>query len=116
MRWVTHFRYARKYVGDQTYDQKPAIEWHRTFREEEAIRLCLKHFRQKNYTHVFDSLLKGSNVQLEDPRLTKLHEAIVVHGDYELTENLIESAIQGIRKQLLKLLTCFIYENFSSLH
>ena len=101
MRWVTHFQSCRKiYVGDQTYNQKPAIEWHRTFREEEAIRLCLKHFRQKNYTHVFDSLLKGSNVQLEDPRLTKLHEAIVVQGDYELTENLIESAIQGTRKQL----------------
>jgi hypothetical protein len=26
------------------------------YREREAIRLCLKHFRQKNYTEVFESL------------------------------------------------------------
>jgi len=96
--WGPSFNFSIWYVAlngdDNSSVVQPAIEWHRTFREEEAIRLCLKHFRQKNYTHVFDSLLKGSNVQLEDPRLTKLHEAIVVQGDYELTENLIESAIQ----------------------
>ena len=28
---------------------KTALDWHDRFREEETIRLCLKHFRQHNY-------------------------------------------------------------------
>ena len=72
-----------------------AIEWHRTFREEEAIRLCLKHFRQKNYVDVFQALIQKTRVRLEDPRLTSLYESLVVNGDYEMTENLVENAIDG---------------------
>ena len=28
---------------------KTALDWHDRFKEEETIRLCLKHFRQHNY-------------------------------------------------------------------
>ena len=52
-------------------------------------------------------------MQLEDPRLTKLHEAIVVQGDYELTENLIESAIQGTRRDVV---SNFVTKNFTHAH
>ena len=33
------------------------------FREREAIRLCLKHFRQHNYTEVFECLQKKTRIQ-----------------------------------------------------
>lgn len=45
--------------------------------EREAIRLCLKHFRQRNYTNVFDALQKRADIQLEDPMLTELHTKLV---------------------------------------
>ena len=65
------------------------------FREREAIRLCLKHFRQKNYNEVFASLQKKTKIQLEHPRLTELHNSLVKDGNYEDTEKLINQAIQG---------------------
>ena len=65
------------------------------FREREAIRLCLKHFRQKNYNEVFASLQKKTKIQLEHPRLTELHSSLVKEGKYEDTERLISQAIQG---------------------
>ena len=33
------------------------------FREREAIRLCLKHFRQHNYSEVFECLQKKTRIQ-----------------------------------------------------
>ena len=65
------------------------------FREREAIRLCLKHFRQKNYNEVFASLQKKTKIQLEHPRLTELHNSLVRDGNYEETERLINQAIKG---------------------
>ena len=65
------------------------------FREKEAIRLCLKHFRQKNYNEVFESLQKKTKIQLEHPRLTELHNCLVKDGNYDETEKLIKIAIQG---------------------
>lgn len=35
-----------------------ALEDYTEFREREAVRLCLKHFRQRNYADVFDALTK----------------------------------------------------------
>ena len=65
------------------------------FREREAIRLCLKHFRQHNYAEVFECLQKKTRVQLEDPLLTRLHTLIVAEGDYERPEQLIETAVES---------------------
>lgn len=47
------------------------------YREREAIRLCLKHFRQHNYTEAFESLQKRTKITLEHPLLTELHEKLV---------------------------------------
>ena len=65
------------------------------FREREAIRLCLKHFRQHNYTEVFECLQKKTRIQLEDPLLTRLHRLIVAEGDYERPEQLVETAVES---------------------
>ncbi|RWS09436.1 muskelin-like protein [Dinothrombium tinctorium] len=87
---------------------KESLIWFNHYREREAIRLCLKHFRQHNYTEVFESLQKRTRVQLEDELLTKLHELLVVRGDFKATEELLEeTACKGlfdeyIRKQAYK--------------
>ncbi len=47
------------------------------YREREAIRLCLKHFRQHNYTEAYESLQKKTKISLEHPLLTELHTHLV---------------------------------------
>lgn len=47
------------------------------YREREAIRLCLKHFRQRHYIEAFEALKKKTKVSLEHPVLTELHDLLV---------------------------------------
>lgn len=47
------------------------------YREREAMRLCLKHLRQFDYSEAFELLQKKSKVQLEHPLLTQLHSLLV---------------------------------------
>lgn len=54
--------------------------------------MCLKHFRQHNYTEAFETLQKRTKVQLEDELLTKLHEHLVVRANYVECERLLEKA------------------------
>jgi len=68
----------------------PAHKWLTKYREKEAVRLCLKHFRQHNYSEAFESLQKKTRVSLEHPLLTKLHKTLVEAGSYEETENCIK--------------------------
>ncbi|KAG0178624.1 Muskelin 1, intracellular mediator containing kelch motif [Apophysomyces sp. BC1021] len=62
------------------------------YKEEETVRLCLKHFRQLNLTDVFHLLKRQSSVQLEHPLLTQLHQSLVVDGDFLMAENIIREA------------------------
>ena len=48
------------------------------YREREAIRLCLKHFRQHHYPEAFSELQKKTRVDLEHPLLTELHTKLVI--------------------------------------
>lgn len=66
------------------------------YREQEAIRLCLKHFRQHNYTEAFESLQKKTRIALEHPMLTHLHDRLVLQGDFDACEEFIDKAVKGI--------------------
>ncbi|KAK3912329.1 Muskelin [Frankliniella fusca] len=72
---------------------KPCIDWFNLYREREVIRHCLKHFRQMRYTNALEALAKETQVQLEDPHLTKLHEILVEHGDFQGTEDFMSEAV-----------------------
>ncbi len=65
------------------------------YREKEAIRLCLKHFRQHNYYEAFECLQKRTRVQLEHPVLTGLYEHLVRRGDYLAAESMIFKFVEG---------------------
>ena len=64
-------------------------------REVELIRLCLKHFRQQGYDMAFKALQQQTNVELEYSTMSNLHTALVVHGDFQKTENFIEKCVNG---------------------
>jgi hypothetical protein len=49
------------------------------FRETEVIRLCLKHFRQRNFQETFESLQKKTSLKLEDDLLTEIHNQLVLY-------------------------------------
>ncbi|KAI8967128.1 Muskelin N-terminus-domain-containing protein [Mycotypha africana] len=60
--------------------------------ELETIRLCLKHFRQKNMMSLYDMLQQSTKVQLEHPLVHQLHKSIVIEGDFDKAEHLILEA------------------------
>jgi len=94
--WGPSFNYSIWYVelfGIEDPDAVlPHMDWFNAYREKEAIRLCLKHFRQQNYAEAFTSLQKRTCVQLEDPLLTELHAALVERADYAATEAAVQRA------------------------
>lgn len=58
----------------------------------ETIKLCLKHFRQKNMMDVYSNLQKTTSIELEHPLIEKLHQSTVVNGDFEAAEKIILDA------------------------
>lgn len=47
------------------------------YREREAVRLCLKHLRQYDYSDAFEALQKRSKILLEHPLLSMLYQKLV---------------------------------------
>ena len=58
------------------------------------VRLCLKYFRQRNFLDLFQRLQDKTQLQLENPLLTKLHQHLVLEGDFEQAEQLLIDAAQ----------------------
>ncbi|KAB0344255.1 hypothetical protein FD754_021181, partial [Muntiacus muntjak] len=94
--WGPSFNFSIWYVELSGIDDpdvvQPCLNWYSKYREQEAIRLCLKHFRQHNYTEAFESLQKKTKIALEHPMLTDLHDKLVLKGDFDACEELIEKA------------------------
>ncbi|CAG0882896.1 unnamed protein product [Cyprideis torosa] len=81
---------------------EPCLSWYHSARSIEAVRLCLKHFRQRGYADSFDALLRDSGIQLEHPVLTELHSSLVERGDFEATERILERCVeQGMMDKFL---------------
>ncbi|KAL6069219.1 hypothetical protein STEG23_019678, partial [Scotinomys teguina] len=95
--WGPSFNFSIWYVELSGIDDpdivQPCLNWYSKYREQEAIRLCLKHFRQHNYTEAFESLQKKTKIALEHPMLTDMHDKLVLKGDFDACEELIEKAV-----------------------
>lgn len=106
MTWGPSFNFSIWFVEligiDEPTVVKSCSNWINTYREQEAIRLCLKHFRQRNYTEAFQSLKKKTKVELEHPILSNLHEELVVNSNFDKSEDIIEIAAND------GLFNCFI--------
>ncbi|KAJ3076625.1 Muskelin 1, intracellular mediator containing kelch motif [Podochytrium sp. JEL0797] len=94
--WGPNFNFSIWYVelrGIQQSDQVERIHNnYLNYRENEVARLCLKHFRQRNYLDAFEALQNRTQLQLEDPLLTELHGALVVNGDFAASEEIMQQA------------------------
>ncbi|KAF7730078.1 Muskelin 1, intracellular mediator containing kelch motif [Apophysomyces ossiformis] len=91
-----NFNYSIWYVELNGIEEEAVVQTvikkYNNYKEEETIRLCLKHFRQLNMTDVFHLLKQRSSVRLEHPLLTQLHHALVVAGDFATAESIIQEA------------------------
>ncbi|RCH82565.1 Muskelin 1, intracellular mediator containing kelch motif [Rhizopus stolonifer] len=58
----------------------------------EAIRLCLKYFRQKNMLDVYSVLQQKVKLDLEHPLVSELHDTLVSKGDFKSAEEIIIKA------------------------
>lgn len=97
--WGPSFNFSIWFVElagiDDTDLVNSCLNWFNYYREREAVRLCLKHFRQHNYQEAFESLQKRTKVQLEDEILTQLHELLVTKGDFENGEALLQKSAEN---------------------
>ncbi|KAI7898194.1 Muskelin N-terminus-domain-containing protein [Cokeromyces recurvatus] len=74
---------------------KEVYEAYNKYKEMETIRLCLKHFRQRNMMSVYDALKQERpDIKLEDPLLSTLHQKLVIEGEFEIVEQIIKDANQ----------------------
>ena len=93
-------------ITNASYMERIMSEFH-VLQEREAVRLCLKHFRQRNYFDSFQQLQKRTKVELEAPVLTKLHAALVVEGNFQESERIIlECGEQGHMEEYISTLPC----------
>ncbi|KAF5357318.1 hypothetical protein D9758_005835 [Tetrapyrgos nigripes] len=64
----------------RTYDE---------FRETQVLRHVLKHLRQRRLLTPYQSILSRSNLQVEHPLVSKLHQCIVLQGDWDQAIDLL---------------------------
>ncbi|KAM3960333.1 muskelin 1 [Aphomia sociella] len=94
--WGPAFNYTIWYVELQGKNQDEFIttvmETINLRKEEEAVKILLKHLRRRRYKDAFEALSRESGVQLEGPLQARLWNALVENGDYELAEEILEEA------------------------
>ncbi|XP_063385695.1 muskelin [Cydia fagiglandana] len=62
-------------------------------KEEEAVRMLLKHLRRRRYKDAFEALARESGVRLEGELQARLWHALVENGDYKLAEDILDEAV-----------------------
>ncbi|KAI9137613.1 Muskelin N-terminus-domain-containing protein [Paraphysoderma sedebokerense] len=107
MAWGANFNFSIWYVELKGFDEAGVVDRvyrdYMNHRETESIRLILKHFRQRNLIPCFNLLQQTTQLQLEDPMLTNLHKLLVVDGNFEAAEELMESSCErGLFLEWLK--------------
>ncbi|KAI7884593.1 hypothetical protein K492DRAFT_142763 [Lichtheimia hyalospora FSU 10163] len=65
---------------------------YQNYRERETLRLCLKHFRQRNMMDIFYMIKNRTGVELEHPFLSDLHKYLVLESDFDAAERVLEEA------------------------
>uniref|UniRef100_A0A1B0CC51 Muskelin N-terminal domain-containing protein n=2 Tax=Lutzomyia longipalpis TaxID=7200 RepID=A0A1B0CC51_LUTLO len=96
--WGPSFNFSIWYVELQGQDDpifvRTSLQNYNTLREVEIVRLCLKHFRQQGYESAFRCLQDQTNVLLEHPMMSNLHDALVIRGDFQETEGFMEQCVE----------------------
>ncbi|KAF9961135.1 hypothetical protein BGZ70_008355 [Mortierella alpina] len=107
MAWGANFNFSVwhvevKGIPDPVLVQEAYFQYI-NFRETESVRLCLKHFRQRKLFDAFKALQERTQIQLEDPLLTKLHQELVLRGNFKRAEELmVEAAERGLFDEYIR--------------
>jgi hypothetical protein len=64
-------------------------------REKQAIRLILKHLRDKGYMKSYEKLEMESKISLEDNHITELFQSLVERGDFEKSEEIMQNFVKS---------------------
>lgn len=54
------------------------------------MRLCLKHYRERQWGSVFQSLIQQTGIQVEEPLITQLYDAVITRGAWDESEALLD--------------------------
>ncbi|KAF9467401.1 Muskelin N-terminus-domain-containing protein [Collybia nuda] len=65
------------------------------YRETAVLKHLLKHLRQRRLLGPYESILSRAGIQMEHPLVTKLHESIVLQGDWYQAEQLIPTIYEA---------------------
>ncbi|VVD05213.1 unnamed protein product [Leptidea sinapis] len=68
------------------------VQYLKIRKEEEAVRILLKHLRRRRYKDAFEALSRESGVKIEGPVQSRLWNALVENKDYKLAEKIFEEA------------------------
>ncbi|KAI8905071.1 Muskelin N-terminus-domain-containing protein [Gorgonomyces haynaldii] len=94
--WGANFNFSIWFVELRGIQQKEvvqkAFQEYCGYRESEVVRMCLKYFRQRNYLDLFERLQQKTQLQLESPLLTELHQLLVLDGNFAAAEKLLDDA------------------------
>ncbi|KAG9079477.1 Muskelin 1, intracellular mediator containing kelch motif, partial [Ceratobasidium sp. 370] len=63
-------------------------------KNNQALYLILKHLRQNNFLAAHSALLAQTHIRPEHPRVTELHDALVLNGDVAKAEELVERMVR----------------------
>ncbi|CAG9795846.1 unnamed protein product [Diatraea saccharalis] len=95
--WGPAYNYTIWYVELQGKNQEELISYAMDTinlkKEEEAVRILLKHLRRRRYRDAFEALSRESGVRLEGSIQARLWNALVESGDYKLAEQILEEAV-----------------------
>ncbi|GBP55433.1 Muskelin [Eumeta japonica] len=67
-------------------------------KEEEAVRILLKHLRRRRYKDAFEALSRESGVRLEGQIQARLWNTLVENADYDSAERIMDEAVGGKNK------------------
>nr|XP_049700727.1 muskelin isoform X2 [Helicoverpa armigera] len=95
--WGPAYNYTIWYVELTGKNQEQivsnALETINLRKEEEAVRMLLKHLRRRRYKDAFEALSRESGVRLEGPIQARFWNALVENGDYKQAEKIFDEAI-----------------------
>ncbi|RKP25975.1 Muskelin N-terminus-domain-containing protein [Syncephalis pseudoplumigaleata] len=61
--------------------------------EEEATRICLRYLQKRGYKQSFDVLMAEATLSLGEPDFSEFHEAMVLRGEWQRAEDIIEALL-----------------------
>ncbi|KAG2171936.1 hypothetical protein INT43_001412 [Umbelopsis isabellina] len=96
MAWGANFNFSIWYIEMMGINAPNVVQRaqreYDEYQEIQTIKLCLKHFRERDMNDVFELLSRRTNIQLEDPLLTRLHHTLVMDADFDEAERIISTA------------------------